>query len=111
MDENMDAQRIEQLTKNSEFIEKARNADSVEAFRELLAGEGIEIDAELFDLIASKAGRDEELHEQDLEDISGGMIVGPSVWLLKLWKSIQNGGATIHTSSSGSSHGGGGRRF
>ena len=100
----MVAQQIEQLKRNPEFIEKARNAESVEAFRELLASEGIEVDTETINSIMFKAGKDEELHERDLEDVAGGMIVGPSLWLIKWWKDI-------HKGSSGSSHGGGGRGF
>lgn len=104
----MDAQHIEQLTKNSEFIEKARNADSVEAFRELLASEGIEVSTEMIDSIVFKARKADELHEQDLEDVAGGMIVGPSLWLIKWWSSVHNGS---HTGRSGVGHGGGGRHF
>ena len=88
-----------------------REAESVEALTELLTGEGIKVGADIINSIVFKAGGDEELHEQDLEDVAGGMIVGPSVGLIKWWKDIHKGGTTIHRSSSGSSHGGGGRSF
>ena len=111
MAEEVIAHQIEQLEQNPEFIEKVRTAESAEYLRELLADEGIEVDTEVLDTIIFKVRPNEELDEKALEVVAGGMIVGPSWWLIKLWKDAHRG-STIHTSSSGSSHGGGGgRRF
>lgn len=111
LDEKVIVQQIEQLEQNPEFIEKVRKVGSAEELRELLTNEGIEVEAEALDSIIFKVKPDGELDEKALEDVAGGMIVGPSWWLIKLWKDTHRG-STVHTSSSGSSHGGtGGRTF
>ena len=103
MNENELIQKIGQLQDDPEFIEKARKAESVEAFRTLLASEGIEVSEDQLQSAAAEMETDGEISVEALEGVSGGMLIGAFPWLVRWW----NG---IHTGSSGASHGGGGGR-
>ena len=91
-------------TINDEIL-KVDNSDDL---KDLLSKHGYHLSADDVDTLIGRLAQDEtELTETDLQAVSGGAIVKSNLvqWL---WKKLTG---STHSSSSGRSHGGSGKKF
>lgn len=105
MNENEILLKIQQLQNDPEFIERARKAESLEAFRTLLASEGIDVSEEKLQSVATGMETDGEISEEALEGVSGGMLIGAFPWLVRWWNGIHGGSAGVAHGAGGGRHG------
>lgn len=105
MNENEILLKIQKLQDDPEFIEKARKAESVEAFRTLLAGEGIEVSEDQLQSAAVAMEGDGEISEEALEGVSGGMLIGAFPWLVRWWNGVRGCSAGVAHGAGGGRHG------
>ena len=69
----MEKELLEQLKNDAAFVEEIRNADNSEEIAKLFEVKGINVDASQIAAICNEGGND-ELNENDLENVTGGVV-------------------------------------
>ena len=69
---------IEELSKDSEFLKKIENAKGADEIIALFKDKGIDVTKEDLEKIAAMP-ESGELSEADMENVAGGILLGPSL--------------------------------
>ena len=101
---------LEELVQNEEFMRQCREADSIDAVAKLFSNQGIAVTEEELEKLMVP---DDELSEEDLENVAGGikkLTPDPVQVIIKAVLKLIGKSAKSSSGSSGGGHSSGGGR-
>lgn len=76
--------KVNELLSNQEFVDKLKDMETIDDIAEAFTAEGVEVTADELEKAAADAESGNELDENALEAVSGGVlpfIAGPAIFL------------------------------